>query len=84
MLESTQIDALMVAVNENKYGTNSEDKIMFILAELMNESWSEVPTAFLAQACWMYLRDQPSTPEIEEGMTFFEERFLESVDLLDA
>ena len=78
VLEAPQIEALMKAVNENSYGVNSEDEITFVISEL-SKSWAFVSMALIAQACWVYLRDQPSTLEIKKGLKYFKEVFLDSV-----
>ena len=83
VLNEAQIETLMNAVNNQEYGVNSEDDIMFVLSEMISESWFNVPALLLAQACWIHLSSQRSTPFIQEGMAFFEERYQECVDTLE-
>ena len=79
ILNDIQEDVLMEAVITKSFGVNSEDDILVVLSEMMIKKWPDVPTALLAQACWMHLRKSPSTEEIEVGMEFFEKRFQESL-----
>ena len=39
----------------------------------------DVPTALLAQACWMHLHTLEETDEIEIAKEYFEERFQDSL-----
>jgi hypothetical protein len=79
MLEAGQIEFLMKAVETQFFGVNDETDLLFVLSEMMSDSWPDVPTDMLAQACWMHLRDQPSTEENTVAMKYFEERFADSI-----
>ena len=78
VLEAPQTEALMRMVNENSYGTNSEDEITFVISEMSN-SLSFVSVALIAQACWIYLNEQPSTPQMKTGMRYFKTVFTDFV-----
>jgi hypothetical protein len=78
-LEENQIEVLMEAVNTQCYGVNSEDDILLVLSEMMIHQWPDVPTALLAQACWMHLQMLEETDEIEIAKEYFEERFQDSL-----
>ena len=53
LLNEAQIEVLMEAVRTQFYGVNDETDLLFVLSEMRD--WSDVPTALLAQACWMHL-----------------------------
>ena len=77
VLDDAQVEVLLKAVRTQFYGVNDETEILFVLAEMRD--WSDVPTALLAQACWMYLRTQARTKKIMIAMEYFENRFQESL-----
>ena len=79
VLEEDQIEVLLEAVRTQCYGVNSEDDILFVLSEMMIDLWPDVPTALLAQACWMHLHTLEETDEIEIAKEYFEERFQDSL-----
>ena len=62
VLEEDQIEVLLEAVRTQCYGVNSEDDILFVLSEMMIDLWPDVPTALLAQACWMHLSGDILSP----------------------
>ena len=78
-LEEDQIQVLMEVVRTQFYGVNDETDIMFVLSEMMLMRWPDVPTALLAQACWMHLQTLEETDKIEIAKEYFEERFQDSL-----
>jgi hypothetical protein len=78
-LEEDQIEVLMEAVNTQFYGVDDETDILFVLSEMMIHLWPDIPTALLAQACWMYIQTLEETDEIEIAKEYFEERFQDSL-----
>ena len=77
VLDDAQVEALLKAVRTQCYGVNDETDLLFVLSEMRD--WSDVPTALLAQACWMYLRTKARTKKIMIAMEYFEDRFQESL-----
>jgi hypothetical protein len=59
---------------------NDETDLMFVLSEMMSDSWPDVPADMLAQACWMHLRnsDEETDEGIDLAMQYFEARFMEA------
>ena len=81
MLDPFQIGVLMNAVETQCFGVNDETDLMFVLSEMMSDSWPDVPADMLAQACWIYLRDfAEETEKTETAMEYFEERFQDSLE----
>ena len=82
MLQEDQIKVLMEAVETQCFGVNDETDLMFVLSEMMSNSWPDVPVDMLAQACWIHLRDfaeeTEETEETETAMEYFEDRFVEA------
>lgn len=78
-LDAGQIEVLLEAVNTQFYGVDDETDILFVLSEMMIHLWPDVPTALLAQACWMHLGTLEETDEIEIAKEYFEERFQDSL-----
>ena len=80
-LQEDQIKALMEAVETQCVGVNDETDLMFVLSEMMRDSWPDVPADMLAQACWMHLRDLAEKTEgIDLAMQYFEARFMEATE----
>jgi hypothetical protein len=79
-LQEDQIKALMEAVETQCVGVNDETDLMFVLSEMMSDSWPDVPADMLAQACWMHLRnsDEETDEGIDLAMQYFEARFMEA------
>ena len=71
----------MNVVETQCFGGNEETDLMFVLSEMMSDSWPDVPADMLAQACWIYLRDfAEETEKTETAMEYFEERFQDSLE----
>jgi hypothetical protein len=84
VLEPPLAEDLMRIVDESTFGANDEEDEEHMMSLLETHCpWFNKDDAWYSQACYMYLRALPRTPENQEAldhvMEYFEMRFLDAV-----